>query len=224
MIVLPAAGFGAGSVFLALFGLPFLAFGLLALASVLGVSPVEVEGTPVAKWVVGAFFTAFGVSVAGRGFNERTHAHTALYYYGDTVYRDPDGVPIELALDHHFAGSVTVALQRTDGVSADELAQWLRTEGMPPVLDGGPVALGSTWTPEHMGDNTSQAPMDLGTPAGGDDRSLQLFFTDTDVRESWDRFVDYGERVAASGLATVVGAAPFHRTVVGTDTYTDQLW
>ena len=160
----------------------------------------------------------------GRGFNERTHAHTALYHYGETVYRDPDGVPIELALDHTFEGSVTVALQRADGVSADDLALWLRTDGIPPVLDSGSVAMGSTWTPERMGDNTSQAPMDLGTSAGGDDRSLQLFFTDTDVRDSWDRFVDYGERVAASGLATVVGAAPFHRTIVGTDTYTDSLW
>ena len=51
-----------------------------------------------------------------------------------------------------------------------------------------------------------------------------MFFTETNVRESWDRFVDYVNRVNASGLGTVVFAAPFHRTIIGTDTYTDQLW
>ena len=160
----------------------------------------------------------------GRGFNERTHAHTALYHYGETVYRDPDGVPIELALDHKYEGSVTVAVKRAEGVSAEELAQWVRTEGMPPLLADGPVAMGSVWAPELGGDNTSQAPMDLGTPAGGEDRTLQLFFTESNPAECWDRFVDYARRLDDGGLATVVGAAPFVRSIVGTDTYTDQLW
>ena len=44
------------------------------------------------------------------------------------------------------------------------------------------------------------------------------------MRESWPRFLDYVERVNASGLAKVVFAAPFHRTIIGTDTYTDELW
>ncbi len=87
----------------------------------------------------------------GRGFNERTHAHTVLYHYGETVYRDPDGVPIELALDHKYEGSVTVAVKRAEGVSAEELAQWVRTEGMPPLLADGPVAMGSVWAPELGG-------------------------------------------------------------------------
>ena len=51
-----------------------------------------------------------------------------------------------------------------------------------------------------------------------------MFFTETDVRESWDRVVDYVSRVNESGLGTVVFAGPFHRAIVGTDTYIDELW
>ena len=53
---------------------------------------------------------------------------------------------------------------------------------------------------------------------------MQLFFLEDQPNQHWDRFVDYGCRLDASGLATVGFAAPFLATVVGTDTYTDQLW
>jgi hypothetical protein len=159
-----------------------------------------------------------------RGFAERTHRHTVLYTYVDTIYRDDDPVPIELALDHHYEGKVSVALDRADGVSEADLDAWLRTEGIPPLLAGSAIAMGSIWTPVQRDEITSNSPMNLGSGTGGENRTLQMFFSETDVRESWDRFVDYVARVNASGLATVVFAAPFHRTIIGTDTYTDQLW
>jgi hypothetical protein len=71
---------------------------------------------------------------------------------------------------------------------------------------------------------TSNAPMDLGSPPLDDRSILQLFFLEDDPRACWDRFVDYAERVEASGLGRVTSAAPFFRTIVGTDTYTDRLW
>lgn len=160
----------------------------------------------------------------GRGFAERTHRHTVLYDYRDTIYRDEDPVPIELALDHHYEGKVSVAIDRADGVSANELDAWLRTDGVPPLLEGSAIAMGSMWTPVQRDEITGNSPMDLGSPTGGENRTLQMFFTETDVRDSWDRFTDYVSRVNASGLGTVVFAAPFHRTIIGTDTYTDQLW
>jgi len=61
MIALPALGFNAGAVFLALFGLPFFGFGSVALLSALGWSGVEVSGTLTAKWVVGGVFVAIGI-------------------------------------------------------------------------------------------------------------------------------------------------------------------
>ena len=71
---------------------------------------------------------------------------------------------------------------------------------------------------------TSNAPMDLGSPPLNDRSILQVFFLEEDPQTSWDRFVDYAGSVEASGLGQVTSAAPFLRTVVGTDTYTDQLW
>ena len=40
----------------------------------------------------------------------------------------------------------------------------------------------------------------------------------------WDRFRGYADDLAASGKGTVGFAAPFLPTIVGTDTYTDELW
>ena len=45
-----------------------------------------------------------------------------------------------------------------------------------------------------------------------------------DPAEHWDLIRAYAAKIDASGLATVQLAAPFIPTIVGTDTYTDQLW
>src|SRR5690606_26964128 len=110
----------------------------------------------------------------GRGFNERTHVHTVLYDYLDTVYRDEDPVPVELALDHGYAGQVSVAVDRAEGVSEDELDRWMRSEGIPPLLEGSSIDMGSLWRPIPRDHNTSNAPMNLGSPTGGPERTLQL--------------------------------------------------
>ncbi|NNE72838.1 MAG: hypothetical protein HKN26_04175 [Acidimicrobiales bacterium] len=160
----------------------------------------------------------------GRGFAERKHAHTVLYWYHGTEYRDPDGVPVELALDACFDGHISVAIDRAAGVAEAQLDEFL-AGALAETMAGSAIAMSSQWKPEQRGgETTSQAPMDLGSPTGGDSRIMQLMFTETDVRESWDRIVSYGQRVNDSGLATVVYAAPFHRTKVGTDTYVDEIW
>jgi hypothetical protein len=66
--------------------------------------------------------------------------------------------------------------------------------------------------------------MDLGSPPINGESVLQVFFIESDPRGCWDRFVDYAERLEASGLGRVTSAAPFFRTDVGTDRYTDELW
>jgi hypothetical protein len=53
---------------------------------------------------------------------------------------------------------------------------------------------------------------------------VQLLFLEGDPVSSWDRVGAYADRVAAGGAGRVTFAAPFLATVVGTDTYTDQLW
>src|ERR1041385_7279522 len=60
----------------------------------------------------------FHLYAEGRGFQERTHVHTVLFNYEGAQYRDADPVPVELALDHPYAGLVTVFIDRAAGVSA----------------------------------------------------------------------------------------------------------
>jgi hypothetical protein len=66
--------------------------------------------------------------------------------------------------------------------------------------------------------------MDLGSPGGGSNRLVQLLFVDGDVADVLDPVRAYTDAVEAEGLGRLQLAAPFFSTVVGTDTYVDQLW
>ena len=162
----------------------------------------------------------------GRGFEERTHAHTALYSHQQDTYRDADPVPIELALDHRYAGLVSVHVDRADGVKHPAFQEWFDDEGRRLLLgEGSPVASVSSWRPIIPKiPEGEQAPMALGSGPGTPARTMQLLFLEADPEEAWDAVRDYAAAVDGSGLATVTLAAGFIPTVVGTDTYTDQLW
>ena len=111
-----------------------------------------------------------GLYANNRGFDERTHRHTVFYDYRDTIYRDDDPVPIELALDHHYNGQVSIAIDRASGVSETDLDEWLRRDGIPTLLAGSAIAMGSLWTPVQRDELTSNTPMHLGSPTGGENR------------------------------------------------------
>jgi len=161
---------------------------------------------------------------AGRGFQERRHAHTVLYLHQSNRYRDIDPVPVDVSLDHGYAALVSVVIEPSGGATNDELAAWVDADGLPPLFAGGPVASCAQWTAVPRDDMTSNAPMDLGSPPIGPDATMQLFFIEEDPRGCWKRFLDYAGNLEASGVGRVTSAAPFLRTVVGTDLYTDQLW
>lgn len=157
-----------------------------------------------------------------RGFPERQHAHTILADRPWAAYRDEDGVPLELALDHRFSALYVVALDATG--DDDALNEWLRNKALPKAMADSPIAIASSWKPEPRDANAGSAPMDLGTDPGSAARTLQLLFSDEAPEAAWDRVLSYVEDVNASGLAQARFAAPFVPTIVGTDTYTDQLW
>ncbi len=159
-----------------------------------------------------------------RGFPERTHAHTALFEKPWAVYRDDDPVPLELAHDHRYEGLVVLVMDRADGTDPSDLTDLLKDDAMPELMAGSSIAVGSGWIPIDRGQSDNQAPMDLGTPSGGAERVMQLFFLDDKPQADFDRFKDYAKKIDDSGKAKVVFAAPFFPTVVGTDTYTDQLF
>ncbi|HZA76830.1 MAG TPA: hypothetical protein VE623_10635 [Acidimicrobiales bacterium] len=164
----------------------------------------------------------------GRGFNERTHAHTGLYSLVARHHRDADGVPLELALHHGYDGLAVVVVEPSDGVAQDALVAALSAEAVPVLLEGNGIAMGSTWRVMSRGGQAAEdappPPMSLGTDGGSPHRLVQLLFLEGDPTSSWDRVRTYAERVDAGGAGKVTFAAPFLATVVGTDTYTDQLW
>ncbi len=163
----------------------------------------------------------------GRGFDNRTHAHTVLLHEPWSHYRDSDPVPIELALDHPYKGLVVVALDPAEGSDIETLNEHLRARALPALMDGSAVASVVSWRYiDPVGGETERAPMDLGTPAGPQHRQLQMFFLDDDPASdsTWSRFGDYAGALASAKVGNVVFAAPFLPTIVGTDTYTDELW
>ncbi len=158
----------------------------------------------------------------GRGFSERSHVHTSTFTYLASAYRDDDPVPVELALDHGYGGLVVLWWDATTGSGAD-LHGALVSSRLPSLLAGSPVEIAASWVPSAPDQGGADAPMDLGSPAGGVARLVQLLFVDGDPVGALERVGDYTDGVQSDGAAALLLAAPFVRTVVGTDTYVDQL-
>jgi hypothetical protein len=115
---------------------------------------------------------------------------------------------------------VSMALQRADGADEAAVDEWLHAN-VPGWLAGSPVASVSKWAALPLLDT---APTFVPRDPDADRRSMYLCFLEEDPRADWDRFRQWGKQVDSSGVATVVFAAPWIPTVIGTDTYTDQLW
>jgi len=160
----------------------------------------------------------------GRGFNERTHAHTSIYDLVSVKYADEDGVPLELSLDHHFPGLGVLVTEPAEGVSAADHQAWLESNAVPGLLATAGISNWSAWTKHPApADRESQSPMKLGTDGGREDRLVQLVFIEADPTATWEAFQAFGRAVDDGGVAKLTFAAPFFGTNVGTDDYTDQL-
>ena len=69
------------------------------------------------------------------------------------------------------------------------------------------------------------APGDVPRESARDNRTVLLWFLDGPPETSWEPVIaEHRRRLEEAGKGTVVAALPFKPTVVGTDTYTDQLW
>jgi hypothetical protein len=159
----------------------------------------------------------------GRGFAERRHVHTSLFDHIGSRYRDDDPVPIDLALDRGYSGLVVLWWDAPEGTEASDLDRAV-AERTQALLAGSAIEIASSWTPSAPDEGRRDVPMDLGSPAGGPNRLVQLLFVDGDVVEVLDPVRAYTDAVEAEGLGRLQLAAPFFSTVVGTDTYVDQLW
>lgn len=175
-----------------------------------------------ALWNEWALQQINALHAAGRMFDERDHVHTLFYRYNWEFRRDPDGVPVEIALDHPYRGFVPVFIDRTEDVTTEALWEWLRTEHLPGLLPGSDADLVAAFTPMAL---ERDAPGDVPREEGNDRRTLLLWFLSTPPEVAWEPvIVEHRRRLEESGLGTVVAALPFIPTIPGTDTYTDKLW
>jgi hypothetical protein len=157
---------------------------------------------------------------ADRGFQSRTHYNTGFFRYEWRAYRDPDPVPLELALDHRYRGLVAQFVEPAEG-SDPSAVDDLMDHTLPAWLAGSAVASVSSWSAVPL---PATKPDFVPTDAGADRRILQLYFLEEDPLQRWDHHRQLVEQINGSGVARVVFAAPFIPTEVGTDRYVDQLW
>jgi hypothetical protein len=201
--------------------------------------PSEITGTPErgsyvsVYWILDGYHRVWNrwalrqvnaLHAAGRMFDERDHVHTLPYKYRWEFRRDPEGVPIEVALDHPYWGFVPVFIDRADDITNEALWEWLRTEHLPSFLPGSDADLVAAFTPMTVDVDGSQ---DEGQDpeSESNSRTLLLWFLSTPPEVAWETvIVEHRRRLEESGLGRVVAALPFIPTIPGTDTYTDQLW
>lgn len=166
----------------------------------------------------------FELYAHGRGFDEREHAHTCLYFFTGAEQRDPDGVPAHMALDHPYGGLISLHLDRAEGVDQAALQDWAADVGRGLLFEGAGIDQVLNWRPIIPKGSEGDAPMKLGSGPGTRQRSLQLLFTPGDPRSQIERVRSYADRLTSDGIGVVRLVAPFIPTVPGTDLYTDQLW
>lgn len=159
----------------------------------------------------------------GRMFPERTHIHTLLYHFGWSIQKGEWTTPAELALDHNYQGLVVNVGELAEGASHEDVEEWTRKSWVPD-------AMAAPWGPDLILNATplpllDDAPPDVPRTVNAERRFLQLHFLDHAPDDQWaDGYGQFGQQLNDSGIATHLWTSPFIQTIVGTDTYTDQLW
>jgi hypothetical protein len=150
----------------------------------------------------------------------RRPVHAGFYRHRWSAFRDPDGVPAELALDHPYAGVVLAMIDRAPE-QAGAVERWLREEQLPRALPGSPVAMCLGLEPMPL---PAEVPAYIPRPTDLERRSLLAFFVEVDPRHCWREFFEpQARRLAETGLGSVSLAAPFIPTIPGSDRYADEL-
>jgi hypothetical protein len=158
----------------------------------------------------------------GRMLPSRRAVHAGFYRYRWGAFRDRDGVPAELALDHPYPGLALLLLERAPGVDAPALERWYREEYLPRRRPDSPAAMRLAFDPLRLPDD---APAYVQRPSELERRALHLVFLEADPREPWRAlFEPEADGLRDSGLGRVAWAAPFVPTIPGSDRYTDELW
>jgi hypothetical protein len=156
-----------------------------------------------------------------RIFSERRHFHSASYRHLSTATNPGERVPLELALQHPFAGLAMIIVDDGGAKGRDAAVAELEQVAAQALL-GDDIPILASW--ELLRRPAESAARPPGTLMKGDvDKLLQLAFLRGDPEELWSRLQTYAEAVSANTSSRVTFAGGFIPTIPGTTTYLDQL-
>lgn len=157
-----------------------------------------------------------------RMFSLRKPVHAGFYASSFSVSHDPDGVPIELALEHPYGGVGLTMLEASEAAGRAKLLAALEGGLLRDSLSAAGPSLCLATAPLPIGDDM---PAYVERPQGLDRRVLLFTFHPGDpaaTLPAWTRGIV--EQVEKAGLGRLLLSASFIPTIPGSDRYADELW
>jgi hypothetical protein len=157
-----------------------------------------------------------------RMFSMRKPVHAGFYASRFAVSHDPDGVPIEVALEHPYAGVGLTMFEASESAGREKLVAALEGGLLRDSLSPSGPSLCLVTEPLPIGDDM---PAYVERPRGLERRLLLFTFHPDDPARTlpgWTRRLT--EQVEKAGLGRLLLSAPFIPTIPGSDRYADELW
>ncbi len=156
----------------------------------------------------------------GRIYLNRDHVFTAFQEHITAVYRDQAGPRDIHAFDTPHGGLVVEVVDAEEGATTDGVIDFIKRVRAPKAFAAGAI-MGILFTPIPLPEDRMSYVKQV---EGLGRRVTVLWFTEGDVRDAWESgFAEAVEQAKADGVGTCQFVAPFQPTIVGTNTYTDQL-
>lgn len=157
-----------------------------------------------------------------RMFSMRKPVHAGFYASCFAVSHDPDGVPIEVALEHPYAGVGLTMFEAGESVGRAKLLAALEGGWLRDSLSPYGPSLCLAAAPLPIGDDM---PAYVERPKGLDRRVLLFTFHPEDPARTLPTWAkNMTGRIEQAGLGRLLLSAPFIPTIPGSDRYADDLW
>lgn len=152
----------------------------------------------------------------------KTNISSGFYRYDWGCFRDTDGVPAELALEHPYRGVAITYIDSREGVSREDFHKQC-TQALEAAQANSACAMSlcqqTLPLPDSVPSYVPRTPESILRK-----RSVIIHFFEEDPGQCWPAFMaNFSRALEKNKCADIVLAAPFLPTVPGTDTYIDQL-
>ena len=156
----------------------------------------------------------------------RDNISSGFYRYEFGAFRDRDGVPAELALEHPYKGLGITFIDFHERYTNDDIASGVAgrlASALETSLTDSCCGMSLCFAPQPLPD---EVPAYVPRVAKNrlERRRLLLHFLEADPTQCWPSFMaSLSALLETYGVADITYAAPFIPTIPGTDTYLDQL-